>query len=105
MTSLKNSYSHTYATTQRAIINLSLSENPLGPSPNTTGIWTECIQLFELAELSPIPALILEAGADVNCSLYPDPDPGLDQYIHISPQKHLINKKFILILKKIQRGK
>lgn len=34
MTTLKNSYSHTYATTQRAIIDLSLAENPLGPSPN-----------------------------------------------------------------------
>ena len=39
--------------------------------------------------------------AVVNCSLYP----GLDQYIRISPQKHIINKKFILILKKIQGGK
>lgn len=36
--------------------------------------------------------------AVVNCSLYP----GLDQYIRISPQKHIINKKFVLILKKIQ---
>jgi histidinol-phosphate aminotransferase len=346
MTTLKNSYSHTYATMQRAIIDLSLSENPLGPSPhaikaiindagkshiypndektlialiaqyhniaedmillgaganqlleeylkvfalnknivvpsatfpesvacmstlngsvktvplcsnlslnlnemlkactsdtgfihlcnpnNPTGIWTECIQLLELAELSPVPLLISEAGADfvgktiinrslhpniivvrsfskaygiaglrigysvaspgviatmksnlrayrvsslaivaaiasiqdqehlqqsiayilqekawlmremsaldfkivssqgqtfiaqvpnkfdsadhfctlakeygmavVNCSLYP----GLDQYIRISPQKHVINKKFILTLKTIQRGK
>lgn len=33
MTALKNSYSHTYATTQRAAIDLSLSENSLGPSP------------------------------------------------------------------------
>lgn len=39
--------------------------------------------------------------AVVNCSLYP----GLDQYIRISPQKNVINKKFILILKKIQGGK
>lgn len=39
--------------------------------------------------------------AVVNCSLYP----GLDQYIRVSPQKHIINKKFILILKKIQGGK
>ncbi len=39
--------------------------------------------------------------AVVNCSLYP----GLDQYIRISPQTHVINKKFILILKKIQGGK
>lgn len=39
--------------------------------------------------------------AVVNCSLYP----GFDQYIRISPQKHVINKKFILILKKIQGGK
>lgn len=39
--------------------------------------------------------------AVVNCSLYPE----LDQYIRISPQKHIINKKFILILKKIQGGK
>lgn len=36
MTTLKNSYSHTYATTQRATIDLSLSENPLGPSPKAT---------------------------------------------------------------------
>jgi histidinol-phosphate aminotransferase len=39
--------------------------------------------------------------AVVNCSLYPE----LDQYIRISPQKHVINKKFVLILKKIQGGK
>ena len=39
--------------------------------------------------------------AVVNCSLYK----GLDQYIRISPQKHVINKKFILILKKILGGK
>jgi len=39
--------------------------------------------------------------AVVNCSLYP----GLDQYIRISPQKQVINQKFILILKKIQGGK
>lgn len=39
--------------------------------------------------------------AVVNCSLYP----GLDQYIRISPQQHVINKKFILILKKMQGGK
>lgn len=36
MTTLKNSYNHTYAPTQRAIIDLSLSENPLGPSPKAT---------------------------------------------------------------------
>lgn len=35
--------------------------------------------------------------AVVNCSIYS----GMDQYIRISPQKHVINKKFILILKKI----
>lgn len=47
-------------------------------------------------------AIAKEYGmAVVNCSLYP----GLDQYIRISPQKHVINKKFILILKKIQGGK
>lgn len=39
--------------------------------------------------------------AVVNCSLYA----GLDQYIRVSPQKHIINKKFILILKKIKGGK
>lgn len=39
--------------------------------------------------------------AVVDCSLYP----GLDRYIRISPQKHVINKKFILILKKLQGGK
>lgn len=33
MTLLKNSYSHTYATKHRTIIDLSLSENPLGASP------------------------------------------------------------------------
>lgn len=36
MTHLENSYSHTYATTQRAAVDLSLSENPLGPSPRAT---------------------------------------------------------------------
>lgn len=39
--------------------------------------------------------------AVVNCSLYP----GLDQYIRISPQKHVINKKFVLILKKNTKRK
>lgn len=39
--------------------------------------------------------------AVVNCSLYP----GLDQYVRISPQKHITNKKFILILKKMTGGK
>lgn len=36
-------------------------------------------------------------AAVVNCSIYS----GMDQYIRVSPQKHVINKKFILILKKI----
>jgi histidinol-phosphate aminotransferase len=36
MTTLKNSYSHTYATSKRATIDLSLSGNPLGASPKTT---------------------------------------------------------------------
>lgn len=39
--------------------------------------------------------------AVVNCSLYA----GLDQYIRVSPQRHITNKKFILILKKIKGGK
>src|SRR5437868_14726239 len=33
MTTSKKAYSHTYATHKHSKINLSLSENPLGPSP------------------------------------------------------------------------
>lgn len=45
---------------------------------NPTGIWTECSQLVELAELSSVPILISEAGADfvgqsiVNRLLHPN---------------------------------
>lgn len=47
-------------------------------------------------------AVVKDYGvAVVNCSLYP----GLEQYIRVSPQQHKINKKFILILEKIQGGK
>ena len=38
--------------------------------------------------------------AVVNCSLYP----GLDQYIRVSPQKHVINKNLIKILNKIMEN-
>lgn len=47
-------------------------------------------------------AVIKHYGAAVmNCSLYP----GLHEYIRVSPQKHKINKKFILILKQIMESK
>ena len=39
--------------------------------------------------------------AVVNCTIYL----GLDEYIRISPQKHDVNKKFLLILKRIKEGK